>query len=93
MDAERLTRYIVFFALELSLAGVEITGIAAQPDGFWMIQMDRRLNRDLMRYIGRRVGWTAYRRPNAVHEASAACCYANARFRFSIASSISAPFL
>jgi putative transposase len=38
-----LTRYIVFFVLELSTRRVEIAGITAQPDGFWMIQMARRL--------------------------------------------------
>jgi hypothetical protein len=38
-----LTRYIVFFVLELSTRRVEIAGITADPDGFWMIQMARRL--------------------------------------------------
>jgi putative transposase len=38
-----LTRYIVFFVLELSTRRVEIAGITAQPDGVWMIQMARRL--------------------------------------------------
>jgi putative transposase len=38
-----LTRYIVFFVLELSTRRVEIAGITPQPDGFWMIQMARRL--------------------------------------------------
>jgi len=38
-----LTRYIVFFVVELSTRRVEIAGITPQPDGFWMIQMARRL--------------------------------------------------
>jgi putative transposase len=38
-----LTRYIAFFVLELSTRRVEIAAITPQPDGFWMIQMARRL--------------------------------------------------
>ncbi len=38
-----LTRYLVFFVLELKTRRVEIAGIVHQPDGQWMMQVGRNL--------------------------------------------------
>ena len=38
-----LTRYIVFFVMDLSTRRVQIAGIAPIPDGLWMLQVGRNL--------------------------------------------------
>ena len=38
-----LTRYLVFFVIDLSSRRVEISGIAPIPDGLWMLQVGRNL--------------------------------------------------
>ncbi|MEY4510203.1 MAG: hypothetical protein RLZZ450_2325 [Pseudomonadota bacterium] len=38
-----LTRYLVFFVIELKTRRVEIAGIVHQPDGQWMMQVGRNL--------------------------------------------------
>ena len=38
-----LTRYLVFFVIDLSSRRVNIVGIAPIPDGLWMIQIARNL--------------------------------------------------
>ncbi|MEY4514177.1 MAG: hypothetical protein RLZZ450_6299 [Pseudomonadota bacterium] len=38
-----LTRYLVFFVVELMTRRVEIVGIVHQPDGRWMMQVGRNL--------------------------------------------------
>jgi len=43
LTLQGLTRYLVFFVIELKTRRVEIAGIAHQPDGEWMMQVERNL--------------------------------------------------
>jgi hypothetical protein len=43
VDRDGLTRYIVFFVIELSTRRIHIAGIASEPDSAWVVQCGRQL--------------------------------------------------